>query len=130
MDRNLEMQARMIEDLLQKNSNITENTLNNKNEMPRMGYNSPDHGAKGSILNTSLKNATGSFINDEQLINDPCFANFVNINTIQYIKDQFNTMKNTQQATTDNKNVSFRELSHVVDELVLRLYYVFVVAQQ
>jgi len=44
---------------------------------------------KTQMLNTSSKIATGSFLNDEQLMNDPCFGNFVNMNTIQYIKDQF-----------------------------------------
>ena len=80
------------------------------------------------IFHTTPDKQLTSIGSDEQLMIDPNFGNFVNLKLLEYIKEQFTSKKNSNQATIDAKNVSFNELSNVVDELVLRLYYVFVIA--
>lgn len=77
-DRNLELQARMIEDLIQKN----------ETEGPSLMKTPTSQHAKMIFQMTPDKLATvGGADDNDELMKDPNFGNFFNLKLIEYIKD-------------------------------------------
>ena len=57
------------------------------------------------------------------------FVLFANLKSIEYISQQFNSHKHTREVLLDTKNACFTDLHSQVEDLVKKLYSLFVKVQ-
>ena len=68
----------------------------------------------------------GSYRDNLKIAQDDTFTKFANLKSIEYIHGQFYSQKHSREAQTDTKNACFSDLYTQVDDLVKKLYQLFV----
>ena len=74
-------------------------------------------------------NRHGSYHDNPRIGADETFTAFANLKSIEYIHQQFYAQRNSRDAQLDTKNACFSDLYVQVDELVKKLYQLFVTVQ-
>ena len=71
-------------------------------------------------------NSAGSYKDIPQLTQDETFVAFAGLKPLEYIHTQFYQQKNSRDAILDTKNACFSDLYQTVDDLIKKLYGLFV----
>lgn len=123
----------MIEELLVKNAQLAdENTAAQQMRGPFGGTNDSvnegmanTYGMPGQSLRETTMSAA-SYRDNIKISADETFTKYANLKSIEYIHSQFYTQKHSREAQTDTKNACFSDLYTQVDDLVKKLYQLFV----
>ena len=78
---------------------------------------------------SALATAGGSYKDNFKIGADETFTQFASLKSIEYIHQQFYAYKNSREAQLDTKNACFSDLYTQVDDLVKKLYQLFVLVQ-
>ena len=126
MEMNLDIQAKMIEELIMKNNQLSdENTAQLHMKGPFQGSSQTDSAGEG-IGNFQSYSSSLSHRDNQKLNKDDTFAVYANLKSIEYIHTQFYAQKNSREAVLDTKNACFSDLYSLVDDLVKKMYNLFV----
>ena len=74
-------------------------------------------------------NKGGSYHDNPRIGADETFTAFANLKSIEYIHQQFYAQRNSREAQLDTKNACFSDIYLQVDDLVKKLYQLFVTVQ-
>lgn len=72
---------------------------------------------------------SGTHRDNVKIAQDETFTRFANLKSIEYIHGQFYANKHSREAVMDTKNACFQDLYTQVDDLVKKLYQLFVMCQ-
>ena len=134
---NIELQAKMIEELLVKNAQLAdENVQAQQMRGPFNANDSADDGhpntfgmPTGQSRENLSQSGAGTFRDNVKIAQDETFTRFANLKSIEYIHQQFYVQKHSREAQMDTKNACFSDLYSQVDDLVKKLYQMFVMVQ-
>ena len=85
--------------------------------------------ANDSVNDVGLASQGPSYRENVKLTEDEPFARFAQLKSIEYIHQQFHAYKNSREAQLDTKNACFSDLYTQVDDLVKKLYSLYVMTQ-